>query len=134
MRIIKQPNGNYFVARAKVGPLKNATEQDIIDIYIEMAKEDIEKAEHYGKFIEANESADTYGRTKPFTDSDLKEMGFDKTYKELVKFIPRDPRNKSYAPYDFATYATCPTCGKKVQNGIGLTHEKCPECGQLLKW
>ena len=60
-------------------------------------------------------------------------MGFDRTYDELVKFIPRQPLNKAYAPCDFTTYAECPNCGTIVQDGIGHKDEKC-KCGQLLKW
>ena len=63
----------------------------------------------------------------------LKEMGFDKPYNELVKFVPRRPQDTMYASCDFTTYGKCPNCGEKVQNGMRHRDEKC-KCGQLLDW
>jgi hypothetical protein len=124
--LIKQPNGKYCIAYSFDNqPITiNLTEQDIIDKYINEANEAIKNALHFGKLIE----------TRKVSDEELREMGSDKTYAELIKYVPLEPKNTRYASCDFATYGECPSCGDRVQDGIGLTHEKCSKCGQLLKW
>lgn len=132
--LIKQPNEKYCIVDY-AGEVRryNLTEQDIINMYIEDAKACIGAAEHYGKIIK--ETVNVYnGQTYDIDDDVLKEMGFDKPYKELVKFIPRKPINTQYAPCDFATYGKCPNCGGSVQDGMGHRDEKCSKCCQLLKW
>ena len=133
--LIKQPNGKYCSAdyRGEV-EFFNYTEQDIIDMYIEKAKEDIRNAEHFGALIEKIENGDICRVKRNIFDKELKLMGFDKPYNELVKFVPRRPINQTYASCDFATYGKCPNCSVSVQNGIGGKDEKCRNCGQLLKW
>lgn len=132
--LIKQPNGKYckadYYGKAH---FFNYTEQDIINIYIEKAKEDMKNAEHYGKLIEKIENGDNCRVQRTIFDEQLKLMGFDNSYNELVKFVPRRPINTSYAPCDFTTYGKCPSCGRTVQDGIDYTTEKCG-CGQILKW
>lgn len=124
-KLIKQPNGKYCVVDY-AGDVRhyNLTEQDIINMYIKDAKAYIGTAEHYGNII---------AKTDSVSDDMLKEMGFDKTYKELQKFVPRKPINQSYDPCDFTTYAKCPNCGNTVIDGMVHTDETC-KCGQLLKW
>ena len=133
--LIKQPNGKYcsidYRGEAK---FLNYTKQDIIDMYIKKAKEDIKNAEHYGKLIEKIEYGECCHVRRNISDKDLKSMGFDKPYNELVKFIPRRPTAQFYASCDFATYGRCPNCGGSVQDGMGHKDEKCGSCGQLLKW
>ena len=133
--LIKQPNGKYCSAdyRGEV-EFFNYTEQDIIDMYIEMAKEDIKNAERCGSLIEKIENGDRCRVHRNVDDEDLQSMGFDRPYSELVKFVTRSPINKQYASCDFTTYGKCPNCGGSVQNGIGCKDEKCRSCGQLLKW
>lgn len=133
--LIKQPNGKYCVIDY-VGNVKhyNITEQDIINMYIEDAKACIGTAEHYGKLINKTVFTGYYESIKRIPDDILKEMGFDKTYDELLKYIPRRPIEKAYTPCNFTTYAECPNCGGRVQDGIGHTDEKCEKCNQLLKW
>lgn len=41
---------------------------------------------------------------------------------------------QTYYGRDCTTYGICPSCGKSVYNGIIGTQNKCPKCGQLLKW
>ena len=129
--LIKQPNEKYCIVDY-AGEIRryNLTEQDIIDMYIEDAKAYIGAAEHYGNIV-----AETvrFG-CKPVSNKTLKEMGFDKPYDELVKFVPRKPTNQQYASCDFATYGKCPSCGRSVRDGIGGRDDKCRDCGQLLKW
>lgn len=134
VELIKQPNGKYC-AMNTFGELifSNYTEQDIIDYYLERIKKDIENANHYGEIIKNIESYHFYNGKRKINDKELESMGFDKSYKELVKFIQRKPLEQSYVSCDFTTYAKCPNCGGRVQNGIGHTDEKC-KCGQLLKW
>lgn len=133
--LIKQPNGKYcsvdYQGRVK---FFNYTEQDIIDIYIEKAKEDINNAEHYGKIVENIECGDSCRIKRTIFDEHLELMGFDKPYNELVKFVPRIPINKRYASVDFATYGLCPHCGATVKDGMGGKDETCGSCGQVLKW
>lgn len=125
--LIKQPNGKYCYSGWSKGNRYrniNLTEQDIIDKYIDKAIEEIKNAEHFGKLIE----------TEKVSDEELREMGPDKTYSELIKYIPLEPKNIQHASCDFTTYGKCPSCGDRVQDGIGFTEEKCSKCGQLLKW
>jgi hypothetical protein len=133
--LIKQPNGKYCIVDY-AGEVRryNLTEQDIINMYIEDAKACIGTAEHCGNIIAKTVSSGYNERTNAIPNGILKEMGFDKTYNELIKFVPRKPTNQQYASCDFATYGKCPSCGKSVRDGIGGKDEKCNGCGQLLKW
>lgn len=133
--LIKQPNGKYCSAdyQGRVD-FYNYTEEDIINIYIEKAKDDMKNAEHYGKLIERVENGDSCRVERTISDEHLELMGFDKPYNELVKFVPRQPLNQRYASHDFTTYAKCPNCGGRVQNGMGYKDDKCKNCDQLLKW
>lgn len=134
MELIKQPNGKYCsLDWMGVITFNNYTEQDVINMYIEQAKKDIDNAKHFGEIIARNEYGDSKGM-KMINDSQLEEMGFDKPYKELVKFVPRKPTHQEYASCDFVTYGDCPNCGKTVVDGMGHKDEKCRYCGQLLKW
>lgn len=132
--LIKQPNGKYCVIDY-AGDVRhyNLTEQDIINMYIEDAKACVGAAKHYGELINKTVFIGYKESLNRISDKVLKEMGFDKTYDELIKFVPRKPLNTSYAPCDFTTYGKCPNCGESVQDGMGHTDEKC-KCGQLLKW
>lgn len=129
MELIKQPNGKYCSINWNEDfVFYNYTEEEVIlQRYINNANKDMDNAKHYGNIIERLLVDETYnGRV-------LKEMGFEKSFEELVKYIPRKPLDQSYAGCDFCTYAMCPTCGERVQDGLGHTDEKC-KCGQLLKW
>lgn len=125
-KLIKQPNDKYCVIDY-TGDVRhyNLTEQDIINMYIKDAKASIGTAGHYGNIIKENNHIE---------DDILKDMGFDKTYNELLKFVPRKPLYQKYISCDFATYGDCPSCGKIVSDGIGGTDKKCRHCGQVLKW
>ena len=137
MELIKQPNGKYccldYFGRLREDCI-NYTEQDIINLYIENAKRDMEKAKHFGEIISRIVSGNTLKAERVVTDKVLESMGFDKPYKELAKFIHQTPTNQQYVACDFATYGKCPNCGGSVQDGMGHTDEKCGKCGQLLKW
>lgn len=133
-KLIKQPNGKYCILDYAHEVKKyNLDEQDIINMYIEDAKAHIGAAEHYGCLIERTISSGFIEITYDIPDNVLKEMGFDKTYKELLKFVPRKPVHQSYVSCDFATHGKCPSCGENVRDGMGRTDKKC-RCGQLLKW
>ena len=88
----------------------------------------------FGKLIEATVISGYIEHTNDIPDNVLREMGFDKTYMELLKYVPRKPVNQSYAPCDFTTYAKCPGCGGVVIDGMGGTNDKCSCCVQMLKW
>lgn len=123
--LIKQPNGKFCSCDRYSGiKTMNLTEQDVINMYIEMAKDEMNNAKHYGVLLEYD----------VVTDEELQAMGSDKTYAELIKYVPRAPVNQRYADIDFTTYASCPNCGSRVQDGMGHVDEKCDACGQLLKW
>lgn len=132
--LIKQPNGKYCIINSSDISHYNLTEQDIINMYIEDAKACIGAAEHYGKIIAKTVSYICPQVVYPISNDVLKEMGFDKSYNELVKFVPRKPIDTHYASCDFTTYGKCPNCGESVQDGIGFTEGKCRSCGQLLEW
>lgn len=133
--LIKQPNGKYCEITYR-DELKffNYTKQDVINMYIQKAKEDMKNAEHFGRIIENAESKSLFHTTRLISDEELKLMGFDKPYSELVKFVPCEPISTSYSGHDCTTYGKCPNCGATVQDGMGGTDEKCSKCGQLLKW
>ena len=103
-------------------------------MYIEKAKTDMLNAQHYGKIIENMEYGERHNSQNNISDEQLVLMGFDKSYSELVKFIPRIPLQEQYVSCDFATYGKCPSCMETVTNGIGGKDVKCRHCGQLLKW
>lgn len=124
--LIKQPNEKYCVVNySGEVVVHNLTEEDIIKLYIEDAKSHIGAAKHYVELI---------AKTDEVSDDMLKEMGFDRPYNELVKYVPCKPINQSYAPCDFTTYGECPNCGGTVIDSIGGRNEKCNHCGQMLKW
>ena len=135
MEWIKQPNGKYccidYYGRENY---VNYTEKDIINLYVENAKRDIENAKHFGEIIKRIADGNSLKVERVIDDKTLKSMGFDKPYKELVKFIPLKPTNQQYTSCDFTTYGKCPNCGGSVQDGMGGKDEKCRSCGQLLKW
>lgn len=133
--LIKQPNGKYCSVDYH-GKLDffDYTEQDVIEMYIKKAEEDIKNAEHYGKIIERIENGDRCRVGRTIYDSHLECMGFDKPYNELLKFISIEPLWQSYSGCNFATYGKCPNCMETVENGMGYKDEKCRNCGQLLKW
>jgi hypothetical protein len=96
-------------------------------MYIEDAKACIGTAEHYGELIAKTARYGCVPVVYGISDNVLKEMGFDKSYNELVKFVPRKPTHQEYAPCDFATYGDCPNCGKTVMDGMGGKDEKCAD-------
>ena len=133
--LIKQPNEKYCVVDY-AGDVRhyNLTEQDIIDMYIEDAKAYIGAAEHYSIIIKKTISSGFEESLNRISDNVLSEMGFDKTYDELLKYFPRKVINTSYYGRDFTTYGNCPNCGNKVCDGIGGTDKQCRKCGQIIKW
>lgn len=134
--LIKQPNGKYCVIDY-AGDVKhyNLTEQDIINMYIEDAKACIGDAEHFSNLIKSTVSSGYYEETlNKIPNAILNKMGFDKTYDELLKFVPRKVVNKSYCDRDCTTYGKCPNCGSGVQNGMGGSDKQCRNCEQILKW
>lgn len=132
--LIKQPNGKYCSVDFKGAILfDNFSEQDVINMYIEQAKQDMENAEHFTEVIKRLSRADRHNSSL-IDEFRLQAMGFDKPYKELIKYIPREPLNQHYVGHDCTTYGICPNCNKGVQDGMGFKEEKCSHCGQLLKW
>jgi hypothetical protein len=132
--LIKQPNGKYCIVKYSGEIFRyNLTEQDIINMYISDAKACIGAAEHSGNLIAKTVRSEYGCRESNISNDVLRKMGFNKTYNELVKFVPRKPLYQRYVSCEFATYGECPNCGKNVRDGMGGTDEKC-KCGQLLRW
>lgn len=123
--LYKQPNGKFchcdWDGRNKN---TNLTEQDVIDMYINKAHVAMNLASSFMVLVERG----------AITDSELKEMGSEKTLAELTKYVPLRPESQSYDSHGFTTHGKCPSCGHHVQDGWGYTDEKCSECGQMLKW
>ena len=139
MGLVKQPNGKYcdvdFYGRLE---FFNCTEEDILRIYIDRAKRDMARAMenvgHYANIIKNIEYGKQCEKEGYATNEELKLMGFDKTYDELIKYIPREPIDRFYFGRDFTEYGKCPSCGNNVENCMGRADEKCRKCGQLLEW
>lgn len=136
--LIKQPNGLYCSCDygGRVHSY-NLTEKAIIDLYIESAKIALKKAEDYNGGDLIAKTVYTGGfeeELRPIPDNVLKEMGFEKTYDEMIKFVSRKPTNTSYCERDFTTYGKCPCCGEGVKEGWAGTDKQCKKCGQILKW
>ena len=135
MNLIKQPNGKYCIAdyNGKVERY-NLTEQNVIDMHIEEAKVHMENAEHFSNLIKRTVGSGYEEKLNKISNNILEKMGFDKTYDELLIFVPRKPKNTSYYGRDCTTYGNCPNCGVVVSSGMGGTDEKCRKCGQMLNW
>ena len=137
MMIAKQPNGKYCFVQsfAKITEY-NLTEEDIVDKYVQSAKADAEKALKEAKQSGAiiADISPKYYKNEDEIDKILGKIGFERPYRELIKYVPLKPLNQRYIHNDFVTYAQCPNCDMRVANGIGYEDEKCQHCGQMLKW
>ena len=102
----------------------NLTEEDVVNMYVDQAHRDVRNAAIFIKLIE----------DVPVENWELVDMGCEKTLEEMRRYIPTRPLNQSYSGHDCTTYGKCPSCGKLVQDGWGLTEERCSQCGQILKW
>lgn len=135
MAIIKQTNGKYLVWNYADDSIKiNLSNEDIINIYIQEAKEqaekDMQKAEGLDYLLKHEIG---YGEPK-ISDEQLKEMNINIPKSELTKKIPLIPKDKEYIGAAFATYAKCPSCNSKVYSGIMGQDAECDNCGQMLDW
>jgi hypothetical protein len=126
--LIRQPNGKLCMCNWN-GEIEkmNLTEEDYITYCTNKAREFVynqDNIKNLGELIKA----------KSVSDEQLKEMGSDKTFAELIKFVPCAPIRPKYIPVNFETQAICPSCGGIVVDGMGGTDKKCKKCGQLIKW
>jgi hypothetical protein len=133
-KLYKQPNGKYCFLNAWSNKLdSNLSEEDVVDRFVDeakdFAKEVIKRALSYPNIIA--DINPKYHGLPSMLDAQLADMGFDKSYKELIKHIPREPIDKEY--HDFTTYGRCPCCGKRVSICMDRGIKSC-ECGQKLKW
>lgn len=131
--IFRQPNGKLCMCsyNGKV-QINNMTEGDYVEYCTNEARKFINNPDNilnFGKLIETSIEFRTH-----ISDEQLKEMGSDKTFLELMKFVPRKPINKQYVPVNFETQGKCPNCGGFVVNGMGGMDQQCKKCGQILKW
>ena len=127
--LIKQPNGKYCYAERNSLAM-NLTKEDYTEMRIAQTMMQIESELH-----EENLSpiADLI-KYRKVTDDQLKSMGYEKTYEEMCKYIPKRVINTSYSGRDCTTYGNCPTCDAPVQNGMGCTDKVCRKCNQILQW
>jgi ribosomal protein S27AE len=130
--LIRQPNGKFCVCdwNGKVERM-NLTEKDYIEYCANNARKlamqfisDPNNISDFGNLIEM----------KNVSDNELKEMGSDKTFEELIKYVPLVPHDQKYISVNFQTQGKCPSCGEIVVDGMGHTDKKCGKCGQMLKW
>lgn len=80
--IFKQPNGKYCVVET-YDLLHNLTEEEFIEYEVNKAKENAKF-----KLQNLNNINDVL-KYRKITDKQLKEMGYDKTYAEMMKYIPK---------------------------------------------
>jgi hypothetical protein len=132
--IIKQTNGKYLIYDFGRGVKINYSQEDIIDTYIERAKEqakkDMEEANGLDYILKSEIECDN----TIIAEKDLQEMGINISKDELIKKVPLKPKDKQYIGCDFTTWAKCPNCNAKVYDSISGTQTKCSECGQMLDW
>ena len=124
--LIKQPNGKYCYYD-KNGLSINITKDDYILIRVMQLKKELNNL--------TDESLPTISdliKITKVSDDQLKSMGYDNTYDEMLKYIPKRVEHKSYYGRYCTTYGKCPTCNASVQDGIGGT--TCKKCGQVLDW
>lgn len=125
--IFKQPNGKICLA-GDYTLLYNLTEEEFIE-------HEKQKAEVKAKYMLQNPgNINDIIKYRKITDEQLKEMGYEKTYEEMMKYIPKRVVGGIYYGRDCTTYGKCPTCDAPVQDGIGYTDHKCNKCGQVLDW
>ena len=89
--VIKQPNGNYCYFGYNGKMIKNLSEIDYLLLRAkeakDAAKEELDNC--------SNSPADLIKYIK-VSDEDLKAMGYEKTYDEMLKYIPKRVTNSSY--------------------------------------
>lgn len=131
-KFFRQPNGKYcYFTYNGIGGF-DLTEEDIIKLFVEEAKEEaegaIQGAKNFGAIIE-----ELLYRDSKHQDEWLQYIGFTEPYENLVKYVPREPLDKNYVHHDFTTYGKCPSCGNRVCVVMADEEEQC-SCGQRLKW
>ena len=126
--LVRQPNGKLCLCdwTGEVEQM-NLTEDDYIEFCANKAREFVSNKDNIKNFGELI-------KMKNVSDSQLKEMGSDKKFSELIKFIPCAPVKQQYIPVNFETQTLCPSCAAIVVNGMGGTDNKCKNCGQMIKW
>lgn len=126
--LIRQPNDKLCLCDEHGRIIEmNLTENDYIEYCATKAKEFVKNEDnikHFGELI----------KMKTVSDIQLKKMGSDKPFKELIKYIPENPVDTHYIEINFETIGKCPNCGADVVNGIGGKDAKCKKCEQMLKW
>lgn len=126
--IVRQPNGKLCLCdwTGKIEQM-NLTEDEYIGLCANKAREfinDKDNIKNFGELI----------KMKNVSNEQLKEMGSDKTFEELIKFVPCKPLNSQYIPINFETQGKCPSCGAFVVNGMQKTDKQCKKCGQMIEW
>ncbi len=127
--LIKQPNGKYCYAERNSLAM-NLTKEDYTEMRIAQTMIQIERElqeENLSPIVDLI-------KHRRVSDDQLKSMGYEKTYEEMCKYIPKKVTNTSYYGRDCTTYGNCPTCDASVQDGIGHTDKVCRKCNQVLQW
>lgn len=126
--LIRQPNGNICICdwNGEIEQM-NLSEDEYVEYCADKAREFVKNPDNIKNFGELI-------KLKNVSDEQLKEMGSDKTFAELIKFVPCKPIRPQYISVNFETQGLCPSCGAFVVNGMGGTDEKCKKCGQVIMW
>ena len=126
--LVRQPNGKICICdwNGKIEQM-NLTEDDYVEYCANKAREYVSNTDNIKNFGELI-------KMQNVSDKELKEMGSEKSFEELIKFVPLVPVHTQYIPINFETQGQCPNCGAIVVDGMGGTDEKCPQCNQMLKW
>ena len=106
------------------------TKEEYIKYILEDTREYLERQFEENDFA----SIQSLLKYKTLSDEQLNLMGYEKTYEEMLKYIPKCVTDKTFVPRDCTTYGKCPTCGSEIQDGIARTDNPCPKCNQVLLW
>ena len=129
--LIKQPNGKYcYVNPSNLTMAINLTKEEYKEMRIAQTIMQVENELHEGNLSPIVDLI----KYRKVSDEQLKSMGYEKTYEEMCKYIPKRVVNSRYYGRDCTSYGKCPTCGAPVQDGIGGTDKVCKKCNQVLKW
>lgn len=127
--LIKQPNGKYCYTNGNEIK-ENLTEEEYkcmrFDQFMNQLNEEL-KEENLSNISDLI-------KYHTLSDKQLHSMGYEKTYDEMIKYIPKEVIKKTYYGRDCTIYGHCPTCDENVENGMFKIDKECPKCKQVLIW
>lgn len=126
--VIKQPNGKYCYFKNTVIKF-NLTEEEYVSLRLKETENVIRN-----ELKECRSNTSELIKRCVVSDADLKSMGYQKTYDEMLRYIPKKVIGASYSSRDCETIAHCPSCKRLVVDGMSGTDRVCPDCHQVLEW